>query len=434
MVLGASTKWGDGRRRAIKRWLAVEHRYAPPLDLGFITITLVTIYSRDVVVGFHTIFAALTLAALMLPFRSFVIRLALWMTVTVALVVWGISSLDVPSAELSELPILTFVLILIFLVAQARSQAAAESAAATAELQRRTDLQQASLREQLEQGQRRELLGRASAGLAHDLRNIFMVIRGSVAEVLERADSGLAPGTTSTATARDLIDVDSATDRGLSIVDELLWLGRQHDSTRELTDLHTATRQLEPLLRRLTRRGVALRLEVPHDECMVRIDRVGLSQILMNLVSNANDAITGSGMITVSTKRSLTPVGNGTQLTSVLTVADTGCGFSPEALAAALDEGVTSKDDTHYGLGLATVWRIVDRYGGSLQIDSSPGIGTNVSIGFVNPTAEWPGPEVGQRVDDATATSPPASPTECRGPSPAGGRREFHRVSGRRRP
>jgi signal transduction histidine kinase len=412
VVEETAASWGFTLRSAAKRWLASDQLFTLPLDLGFIALTLITIFTRDVVVGFHTIFVLLTLTALMLPFRGFVIRLAIWTSVSVALLVWAIRSLDVPSAELAEIPILTFVLVLIFLVAQSRSQAAAASAAMTAELQHRTDLEQADLRQQLEQSQRRELLGRASAGLAHDLRNIFAVVRGSIAEVLDGADAEQTAGTaTSTmANVRKLHDVDSAAERGLSIVDELLWLGRQHDSIMEVTDLNAATRQLEPLLRRLTSRGVTLRLDVPHDVCMARIDRIGLSQILMNLVSNANDAITGSGTITVSTKRSFTPVGADRHVTSVLTVADTGCGFTPEALAAAFDDGVTTKDDTHYGLGLPTVWRIVDRCGGSMQIDSSSGTGTNVSIGFESPTDEEC-PAVGHPSEPATTTHRSEAPT-----------------------
>ena len=413
MVEDTATPWRSSRRAAVNRWLVSPHLLTLPLDLGFIAITVITIFTREVVVGFHTIFVLLAVTALMLPFRGFVIRLAIWTTVEVALIAWAISSLDVPSAELSEIPILTSVLILIFLVAQARSQAAAESSAMMVELQRRTDLEQSGLRQQLEQGQRRELLGRASAGLAHDLRNIFTVIRGSINEVLEDADTlQLArTGSSAVTSTQSLNDVDSAAERGLDIVDQLLWLGRQHDSILEVTDLNSATRQLEPLLRRLTRPSVILRVEVPDDECLVRIDRVGLSQILMNLVSNANDAIVGSGTITVSTRKSITPIGRDSTPRTMLLVTDNGPGFSPERLATAFDEGTTSKDDTHYGLGLSTVWRIVERCGGSLQIDSSASTGTSVSIGFQAPDTDDQGSLSHWLTGDATTREFPNAPT-----------------------
>ena len=225
-----------------------------PLDLALVAVTVLTIATEAVIEGFHIMFVVLVLAALMLPFRSFVIRLGVWMGVSTALLVWAITSLDVPMNELTELPILTVVLVLVFLVARARARAAAESEAANAELQERTERERRDLERQLEQTQRRELVGRASAGLSHDLRNVFTAIQGCAAEVKEETEAD------GTATVSDLQryclgEIESATNRGLAILDELLCLSRQNESILQVTDLDNSVRQLEPLLRRLTRRG-----------------------------------------------------------------------------------------------------------------------------------------------------------------------------------
>jgi signal transduction histidine kinase len=370
---------GEPRTAKLSGWLASRHLRTLPLDVGLVGITILTVMTRAVIPGFHFMFVVVILAALMLPFRGFVIRFAVWMGVSIALLVWAVTSLDVSPDELAEIPILAVVLVLVFLVAQARAKAAAESRAANAELVQRTELESRELRQQLEQAQRRDLIGRASAGLSHDLRNVFSVIKGCTAEAAEQNVGWSEP-------QRSCLDeVGSAADRGLAILDELLWLGRQHDSILQVTDLSTSIRQLEPLLRRLTRRGVVLRLDIPERECLARVDRIGLIQILMNLVSNANDAIVGNGNITVSARSLITPATRTDGPAAVLTVADDGRGFTSDELSTAFEAGFTTKGDGHFGLGLSTVWDIVERCDGSMQIDSSPGDVTTISILFASP-------------------------------------------------
>jgi signal transduction histidine kinase len=372
---------GEPRAAQLSGWLASRRLRTLPLDLGLAGITILTVITRAVIPGFHVMFIIVILAALMLPFRGFAIRFAVWMGVSTALLVWAVTSLDVSPDELAEIPILAVVLVLVFLVAQARARAAAESRAANDELLRRTELESRELRQQLEQAQRRDLIGRASAGLSHDLRNVFSVIKGCTAEAAEKNVGWSDP-------QRSCLDeVGAAADRGVAILDELLWLGRQHDSILQVTDLSTSIRQLEPLLRRLTRRGVVLRFDIPERECLVRVDRIGLSQILMNLVSNANDAIVGNGNITVSVRPVITSSTRADGPTAVLTVTDDGRGFTSDELSAAFEAGFTTKGDGHFGLGLSTVWDIVDRCGGSMQIDSSPDDVTTISILFESPDA-----------------------------------------------
>ncbi len=152
------------------------------IDAALIWTTAMAVLTRAVILGFHVIFVLLAVAALMLPYRRFVFRLVLWMTVSTLLVIWAVIWLSTPSAELTELPLLTLVVVLVFMVAHARGQAAKENDAAHVELGRRAALEREVLQHQLEDAQRRELIGRASAGLAHDLRNVFVAIGGCVDE------------------------------------------------------------------------------------------------------------------------------------------------------------------------------------------------------------------------------------------------------------
>ena len=332
---------------------------------------------------FHVIFVLLVLAALMLPFRQFVIRLIVWMSITVALLTWAITSLDTPSDELTELPLLTLVLVLVFLVAQARSRAARDAERAYAEIERRTQVDTELLHRQLEDAQRRELIGRASTGLAHDLRNVFVVINGCADEVHEHATAVAARSDLNESVVSCSDDLGAAAERGLAIIDDLLWLGQRHEYETRITDIGESIRQIQPFLHRLVRPGITLRVEAPASATFGYIDNVGLSHVLMNLVSNAVDAIEGVGHITVSTRQSVSGSAGGDPgpMTSII-VADDGAGFTEQAIAHAFEPDFTTKTGAHGGYGLATVRRIVDRCGGSIQIDSSTDSGTTVILRF----------------------------------------------------
>ena len=162
--------------------------------------------------------------------------------------------------------------------------------------------------------------------------------------------------------------------------------------------------QIEPLLRRLVRRGIAFRMEMPPTDTMVRIDRVGLTQVLMNLVANASDAIESQGTITVSSRQTLTASPGDPARTTSIVVSDTGCGFSREAMERAFEPDFTTKDGDHGGYGLATVWHIVDRCGGAVQVDSAPGAGTTVSIRV---GCDVPGEPLDERADPADRIGQP---------------------------
>ena len=178
-------------------------------------------------------------------------------------------------------------------------------------------------------------------------------------------------------------DLRSAAERGLAIIDDLLWLGQRHEYETRITDIGESIRQIQPFLRRLVRPGITLLVEAPESATFGYVDNIGLSHVLMNLVSNAVDAIEGVGHITVSTRQSVSGSAGSdpSPMTSII-VTDDGAGFTEQAIAHAFEPDFTTKSGAHGGYGLATVWRIVDRCGGSIQIDSSPDSGTTVTLRF----------------------------------------------------
>jgi signal transduction histidine kinase len=367
---------GEGpsdRRRRFERHLVGEMRHAWLLDLTCAAALTAAVITHSVVVWFHIVFLVLALAALVLSFRRFTVRLVGWTGVSAVLVAWSVVQGHTPAVELTELPLMTAVLILIYLGAQARKHIVDRLVRTQDELVERTENEVEALHHQLEQAQRLEVLGRASQSIAHDLRNVFTVINGCVAELTEEMRGRQA--------IVRVLEVSGATDRGMAIVSDLLLSARQRPEQRGSVDLGDVTKHLEPLLRRLAGRQVTLRLECTATPVRARIDRTSLLQILMNLVANATEAISGAGTITVRCEHLVKrQPGSFHRELAVLTVADDGVGIGEEAIAQIFEPGFSTKGGDHTGLGLATVHRIAERWGGSIEIDSSAGRGTTVRV------------------------------------------------------
>jgi signal transduction histidine kinase len=165
----------------------------------------------------------------------------------------------------------------------------------------------------------------------------------------------------------------------MSMLDDLLLLGRQDATAGGEVELAAALAQIEPLLAHLVGSGTKLEVAVAEPLC-VAIDRISLAQILMNLVANANAAIDDGGRIVIRARGVATQrPGQASERCAILTVADDGGGFDPAVIDSAFESGFTTKGVVHNGLGLATVSQIVDRAGGTVRIESSPSF-TSIAI------------------------------------------------------
>ena len=365
-----------GRFNNLGRHLAGDLRHAWPLDVVNGLAITAGVLTHSVVVWFHIVFLVQAVSALLLPFRRFAFRCAIWTAISAALVTWSVVQGHTPSVELSELPLLTTVLIMVYLGAQARSHVVEQLTAAQAVVVERSHHELESLRHQVEQAQRLELLGRASLSSAHDLRNVFAVISGCADELNEEMYGRRA--------ATRVLEILNATDRALAIISDLQLTGSQRSMADGPIDLRAMTNHMEPLLRRLTPSPISLQMTCTDQPICVQMDRTSLLQILMNLVVNATDAIQGQGVVKVTCERVIRhrPDSPMPRSSAVLTVTDSGPGIPDDVLARVFEPGFTTKTGEHSGLGLATVWRIVDRWQGSIDIESSPNTGTTVRVEF----------------------------------------------------
>jgi two-component system, cell cycle sensor histidine kinase and response regulator CckA len=226
--------------------------------------------------------------------------------------------------------------------------------------------QRDELERELRQKQKLEALGRLAGGVAHDFNNIISVVMGHAMLAQRR-------GGDHDAVAKDLAKIIRAAERAASLTDQLLAFGRSQVARNELLDLNRVVAELARMIERLIGDHIEFRLDLAADAAGVYADRAQIEQILVNLAVNARDAMPAGGTLTVSTVRE-------GERRVMLTVADTGQGMDEETRARAFEPFFTTKGQSGTGLGLSTVYGIVASAGGTIDIETSPGMGCNVRI------------------------------------------------------
>ncbi|MBL4845100.1 MAG: response regulator [Planctomycetes bacterium] len=243
-----------------------------------------------------------------------------------------------------------------------------------------------ALESQLRQSLQLEAIGRLAGGIAHDFNNLLTVIMGSADHLRLRMKT---PATNEVET------ILQASRRAADLTSQLLtFAGRQHVSPRWI-DATRAIREARPLLEGLLNENT--RLDLPPEpssaqELVVLIDPVQLDRVLVNLVSNASDAVgPGGGLIRVSIQAArlagadANPAGLADGAYAEILVSDDGCGMSPEATARLFEPLFTTKlrgKNCHggTGLGLATCHGILGQAHGGIVVTSDSEPGTTVGV------------------------------------------------------
>jgi two-component system cell cycle sensor histidine kinase/response regulator CckA len=233
------------------------------------------------------------------------------------------------------------------------------------------------LEEQLRQAQKMEAVGRLAGGIAHDFNNLLTIIRGNADLLRSSQTCGTSPS--------DLIDdLRLAADRAAALVRQLLMFSRRQPAQPEIVDLNTVVSRLAGLLGRLLGERITVETRLATGPVTTRVDNSHLEQVVMNLAVNARDAMPEGGVLTLGTE--IIENGDEGELhgrVARLTVSDTGVGMSDQVKAQIFEPFFTTKGpDKGTGLGLATVFGIVEQAGGTIRVVSSPGAGTTFRISF----------------------------------------------------
>ncbi len=237
------------------------------------------------------------------------------------------------------------------------------------------------LEERFRQSQKMEPLGRLASGVTHDFNNLLTIISGYSEILFERLKGDAA--------SRELIvEIQKAQDRAAALTRQLLAFTRQQTPCVRPIQLNSIIQDISNLLRRLIGENIEIASCLACSLGRVRADVSQLEQVLLNLAINARDAMPNGGKITLETAnveldeayaRAHPDVNPGPYV--LMSVADTGCGMSPDVLAHLFEPFFTTKEPGKgTGLGLSTVAGIVKNSGGHIRVFSEPGRGTTFKI------------------------------------------------------
>lgn len=203
--------------------------------------------------------------------------------------------------------------------------------------------------------QRFEPLGRLAGGLAHDFNNVLTIVLG-YCDLIQLTQSEQDRDTYIDSIVTTVL-------KASNLSQQLLTFSKGGTSAPEPLNLGTTLAELSPLLTDLLPDTISLTMDLPSDPAWVFADSSEMTQLVMNLVLNARDAITGPGSITVNLTTG--------QLIVCLEISDSGSGIDDAILKQMFDPFFSTKDERGIGLGLANVEAIVTRTEGKIEVESS---------------------------------------------------------------
>jgi PAS domain S-box-containing protein len=243
------------------------------------------------------------------------------------------------------------------------------------------DEERRSLEDQLRQSQKMEAIGRLAGGVAHDFNNLLAVITG-YSEMMARRLAEASPE------RRHAGEILKAATRAAGLTRQLLAFSRKQILEPKVLDLNAVVIDVEKMLQRIIGEDVRLRTSLASDVWPLLADPGQLEQVLLNLAVNARDAMPEGGSLTIETANATLLPSQSERLVGLragdyvrLAVSDTGCGIAPEIRDRIFEPFFTTKEQGKgTGLGLATVYGVVQQSGGHISVDSEVGKGTRFTI------------------------------------------------------
>ncbi|MEE8134459.1 MAG: PAS domain S-box protein, partial [Gemmatimonadales bacterium] len=239
-----------------------------------------------------------------------------------------------------------------------------------------------ALEAHLQQAQKMEAIGQLTGGIAHDFNNILTVVLGN-AEILA-AD---LPSEFANLQA-EVTDIRSAARRGAAMIRRLMTFSRREVLEMNAIDPDQLCRDTTSMLRRILPANITIEVQPGGIKRAVIADRGAIEQVLVNLATNARDAMDRGGTLSVRTalttidareaaQRGVESVGEFV----VISVGDTGTGMDAETVAHIFEPFYTTKPTGRgTGLGMAMVYGLVSRHGGFVKIESTLGEGTTIHV------------------------------------------------------
>jgi PAS domain S-box-containing protein len=244
------------------------------------------------------------------------------------------------------------------------------------------------MEEQLRQAQKMEAIGRLAGGIAHDFNNILTVVNGY-------AEMALHETWTENDVRDAMTEISAAGRRAADVTRGLLAFSRRQLLQPAVVGLNSVIQRIEKMLRRLLGEDIQLVTVLAENAWEVLIDQSQLEQIIVNLAVNARDAMPNGGKLTIETSNVVLDedychahLGVGAGDYALLAVSDTGHGMDEVTRKQIFEPFFTTKDvGKGTGLGLATVYGIVQQSGGAITVYSEPGRGATFKTYLPRATA-----------------------------------------------
>ncbi len=242
-------------------------------------------------------------------------------------------------------------------------------------------IMQQRLHRQVFYSQKMEAVGRLAGGIAHDFNNILTTIRGHI-QLLPYTDTISEEG------ANIINTITEATNSGADLTRRLLAISNNQTIALEPVNLHSIIENSKNIFSRVIPDTITLHTRLEAENDIIQAMPSQIEQIILNLVINSADAMPNGGTLLIKTREikpsetvivqeSNLPRGNYIQLQ----VSDSGHGMDEQTMEKAMEPFFTTKEDGKgSGMGLSTVYAIVEQYGGLIQIDSAPKKGTSIDI------------------------------------------------------
>lgn len=246
---------------------------------------------------------------------------------------------------------------------------------------KRAEEEKEKLREQLYHTQKIESLGTLTSGIAHDFNNILMAITGYGTLIHKEIKEG--------SPLRDFAQkILKSAERAAILTGGLLAFGRKQPNNPEPINLNEIVKMSESILARVIREDIKFRTVLTDKNCVVMADSNQIEQVLVNLATNARDAMPNGGSLTISTDiiemddAFIKAHGYGVKgMYALISVSDTGIGMDEITKQRIFEPFFTTKEvGKGTGLGLAIVYGIVKQHNGYVNVYSEPGKGTTFRI------------------------------------------------------
>jgi PAS domain S-box-containing protein len=256
---------------------------------------------------------------------------------------------------------------------------------------KRAEASQRAAEERAHQAQRLASLGQLAGGVAHDFNNLLGIILNFTAFAAEQAADDTIHA--------DLTQIRTAAERAVALARQLLVFTRQDTIHPEILDVNAAVAEAHAMLTRTIGEHIELIAVSSPTPLTVYADPGHLQQVLVNLAVNARDAMPDGGTLVIEAtaadvgeQHTVQAVDTSGRYARIL-VSDTGSGMSPDVVARIFEPFYTTKPrGKGTGLGLATVHGIVAEPGGTIDVDSEPGIGTTFRVYLPLASAPHPPP------------------------------------------